>query len=65
MIYYGKTLSSSRPKLTGVQHILYNYRGVSRYHFPMYLKEIEYRYNHRKENVFKLFLQLYFGYVSP
>ena len=47
------------------KHILYNYRGVSRYHFPMYLKEIEYRYNHRKENVFKLFLQLYFGYVSP
>jgi transposase-like protein len=47
------------------KHILYNYRGVSRYHFPMYLKEIEYRYNHRKENVFKLFLQLCFGYVSP
>jgi transposase-like protein len=46
------------------KHILYNYRGVSRYRFPMYLKEIEYRYNHRKENVFKLFLQLYFGYVS-
>lgn len=47
------------------KHILYNYRGVSRYHFPMYLKEIEFRYNHRKENVFKLFLHLYFGYVSP
>ena len=37
------------------KHILYNYRGVSRYHFPMYLKEIEYRYNHRKENIFKSF----------
>jgi transposase-like protein len=37
------------------KHILYNYRGVSRYHFPMYLKEIEYRYNHRQENIFKLF----------
>jgi len=47
------------------KHILYNYRGVSKYHFPMYLKEIEYRYNHRGENVFKLFLKLYFGYVSP
>ena len=31
------------------KHILYNYRGVSKYHFPMYLKEIEYRFNHRKE----------------
>jgi transposase len=44
------------------KHILYNYRGVSKYHFPMYLKEIEYRYNHRKENLFKLFLTIYFGY---
>jgi transposase len=47
------------------KHILYNYRGVSRYYFPMYLKEIEYRYNHRQENIFKLFLKIYFGYVSP
>ena len=47
------------------KHILYNYRGVSRYHFPMYLKEIEFRYNHLKDNIFKLFLNLYFGYVSP
>jgi transposase len=46
------------------KHILYNYRGVSKYHFPMYLKEVEYRYNHRKENLFKLFLSVYFGYVS-
>ena len=47
------------------KHILYNYRGVSKYHFPMYLKEIEYRFNHRDENLFKLFLKLYFGYDSP
>jgi len=47
------------------KHILYNYRGVSKYHFPMYLKEIEYRFNHRGENVFKQLLKIYFGYVSP
>lgn len=47
------------------KHILYNYRGVSKYHFPMYLKEIEYRYNHRKQNLFKLLLKLYFGYETP
>ena len=46
------------------KHILYNYRGVSKYQFPLYLKEIEYRYNHRNENLFKLFLSTYFGYVS-
>jgi transposase len=38
---------------------------VSKYHFPMYLKEIEYRFNHRKENLFRSFLRVYFGYVSP
>jgi hypothetical protein len=38
---------------------------VSNYHFPMYLKEIEYRFNHRQENLFKLFLRYFFGYVSP
>lgn len=26
---------------------------------------IEYRFNHRKENLFKLFLRCFFGYVSP
>jgi len=41
------------------KYILYNYRGVSKYHFPMYLKEIEYRFNHRRENLFKRFLKLY------
>jgi len=46
------------------KHILYNYRGVSKYHFPMYLKEVEYRYNHRKENLFKLFLSAHFGYET-
>jgi len=46
------------------KHILYNYRGVSKYHFPMYLKEVEYRFNHRKDNLFKLFLYIYFGCVS-
>lgn len=45
------------------KHILYNYRGVSKYHFPMYLKEVEFRYNHRHENLFKQFLIIYFGYV--
>ncbi|PIR75559.1 MAG: DDE transposase, partial [Candidatus Magasanikbacteria bacterium CG10_big_fil_rev_8_21_14_0_10_43_9] len=29
-----------------------------------YLKEVEYRYNHRNENLFKEFMNIYFGYVS-
>lgn len=47
------------------KHILCNDRGVSRYHLPMCLKEIKYRYNHHQENVYKLFLTIYFGYISP
>jgi len=31
----------------------------------MYLKEVEYRFNHRHENLFKRFMNVYFGYVSP
>ena len=40
------------------KHILYNYQGVSKFHFPMYLKEVEYRFNHRKENLLKLLMRL-------
>ena len=47
------------------KHILYQYRGVSQYHFPMYLKEVESRFHHRQENVFKQFLKIYFSCVSP
>ncbi len=39
--------------------------GKIKYHFPMYLKEIEYRFNHRRENLFRSFIRVYFGYVSP
>lgn len=73
-VNHSKSLVDKRTKnhINGIEgfwsyakHILYNYRGVSKYHFPMYLKEIEYRYNHRNENLFKRFIKLYFGYVSP
>ena len=43
------------------KHGLYNYRGVSRSMFPLYLKEMEYRYNHRNDNLLNLLISLYFG----
>jgi transposase len=73
-VSHSRTLVDKRTKnhINGIEgfwsyakHILYNYRGVSKYHFPMYLKEIEYRFNHRKENLFRNFIRVYFGYVSP
>jgi len=32
-------------------HWLYHYRGVPKKHFEQYLKEIEWRFNHRTENL--------------
>lgn len=37
---------------------LYQYRGVPAHHFHLYLKEIEFRFNHRNENLFLLFSKL-------
>jgi len=36
------------------KHWLYQYRGVPQHHFPLYLKEVEWRFNHREENLFDL-----------
>jgi transposase len=70
-ISHGKKFPRTKNHINGIEgfwsyakHILYNYRGVSKYHFPMYLKEVEYRFNHRTENLLKLFINIYFGYVS-
>lgn len=46
------------------KHKLYNYHGVSKSNFVLYLKEMEWRFNHRKENLLKQLLAVYFGYVS-
>lgn len=35
------------------KHWLYQYRGVPSHHFHLYLKEIEWRFNHRNENLVK------------
>lgn len=37
---------------------LYQYRGVPKHHLHLYSKEIEYRFNHRDENLFLLFSKL-------
>jgi len=43
------------------KHGLYNYRGVSQSNFPLYLKEMEYRYNHRSDSILQLLIHLYFA----
>jgi transposase len=33
---------------------LIKFHGVSKDYFPLYLKEMEFRYNHRQESIFEL-----------
>lgn len=71
-VNHSKTFSTVRHNhINGIEgfrsyakHKLYNYQGVSKINFPLYLKEMEYRFNHRKENIFESIMKLYFGYVS-
>lgn len=71
-VNHNKTLvSRNHNHINGIEgfwsyakHKLYNYRGVSKANFALYLKEMEYRFNHRKENILEPIMKLYFGYVS-
>lgn len=37
---------------------MYHYRGVPRQYFHLYLKEMEFRFNHRDENIFELLAKM-------
>lgn len=61
---HGKLFSSGKVYINGLEGFwsyakerLIKFHGVSKEKFPLYLKEMEFRYNHRKENLFDLFLQ--------
>ena len=43
---------------------LYAYRGVPKMYFPLYLKYIEFRCNHRDENMFELLADILVKEVS-
>ena len=42
---------------------LLKYHGVSQNHFYLYLKEMEFRYNYRNENLYQLLSKIHFGPV--
>jgi len=53
-----KSIPKGRNHLNGMEgfwsaakHWLYQYRGISNAYFPLYLKEVEWRFNHRNENL--------------
>ncbi|MBU0600379.1 transposase [bacterium] len=36
---------------------LIKFHGVSKDYFPLYLKEMEFRYNYRKDNIFEILVK--------
>jgi transposase len=42
---------------------LLKYHGVSNRYFPLYLKELEFRFNYRKTNIYQLLVKIHFGPV--
>ena len=60
-----KGVPKGRSHINGIEgfwsyakHWLYTYRGVQKDFFPLYLKEIEWRFNHRHENLIPLLKNL-------
>lgn len=51
-------LNSIESLLSYAKHWLYQYRGVPKQYFHLYLREIEWRFNHRNENLVVLLRKL-------
>jgi transposase len=61
---HGKYFSSGRVYINGLEGFwsyakerLAKHHGISPERFPLYLKELEFRYNHRKQDIFQLVAQ--------
>jgi len=67
---HGKYFASGKVHINGLEGFwsfakqrLVKYHGVSKKKFPLYLKELEYRYNNRNKNIFILLTQLLAEFV--
>lgn len=61
---HGKRFATGKVYINGLEGFwsfskqrLAKFHGVSRQHFPLYLKEMEFRYNNRKKNLFSILTQ--------
>ena len=43
----------------------HKYHGINHENYPLYLKEMEFRFNHRNEDVFKLLVDIILGGFDP
>lgn len=62
---HGKYFANGKVYINGLEGFwsfakerLMKYHGVSQEKFPLYLKELEFRYNNRDKNLFVIFVQL-------
>ena len=67
-IDHGKEFSKGRRHINGLEGFwsfakerLLKYHGVSKSYFHLYLKEMEFRYNYRKENLYQKLVIIHFG----
>ena len=65
MVLKEKGIPKGRDHINGIEgfwsfakHWLYQYRGINKTYFPLYLKEVEWRFNHRNENLVILLRRL-------
>ena len=61
---HGKRFATGKVYINGLEGFwsfakerLAKFSGVSKQHFPLYLKEMEFRYNNRKNNLFPIITQ--------
>jgi len=64
-----KTFGKGKNNINGLEGFwsyakerLLKYHGVSKVNFILYLKEIEFRYNYRKQDIFKLLLEIIYNF---
>ena len=43
----------------------HKYHGINRKNYPLYLKEMEFRYNHRNEDLYELLFKVIFRRIGP
>lgn len=63
---FGKTMRTEKPEnvtiaedfFIFVKERIWKFYGISRKHFFMHLKECEFRYNHRSDNIYELLLNM-------
>ena len=72
MIDHGDRFKQGRNHINGLEGFwsyakerFLKYHGVSKNHFYLYLKEMQFRYNYRKENLYHLLIKIHFGRLCP